>query len=164
MYYLFLAICLIVWLFIVFRYFKKFKINSFYAIVINHYICIITGCIFLFNSTDKEIEYLSINFAWVIWGIYTGALFVPAFYLMAVCVDKINITVATIANKMSLIIPISFSLIFLKRGPYHISLINISGIILALVAIVMTSIKQEDSKDTGINKRLLVILLPYYFY
>lgn len=155
---LFLAICLIVWLFIVFRYFKKFKVNSFYAVVINYYICIITGFIFLYNSPEKEIENISLHLPWIKWGIYTGALFVPAFYLMALSVEKINITVATVANKMSLIIPISFSLIFLKRGPDDISLINILGIMLALLAIVMTSVKQDASSSSHINKRALILL------
>lgn len=156
---LFLAVLLTVLLFIVFRYFKKFKINSFHAVVINYYVCIITGIVFLNNSAFIDKENISINLPWVKLGIYTGLLFVPTFYLMALTVEKVNISVATVANKMSLVIPILFSLIFLKRGPTEVSAINIAGVLIALLAIVMTSAKQGNIKRPD-TPRFLLIILP----
>lgn len=156
---LFLTIGLIVLLFILFRYFKKFNINSFHAVVINYYVCILTGLIFLQNSPPSG-ETLSLDLPWVRLGVLAGSLFVPCFYLMALTVEKVNITASAVANKMSLVMPVLFSLLFLKRGPDNISIINILGIVLTVAAILMTTIKKEKNAGGEKSSIRYMILLP----
>jgi len=148
---LFLAIILISLLFLIFKIFKKAQINSFHAVVVNYYVCLITGILFLgYLPTPTQF-----GSDWLQFGILTGSLFLPTFYLMACTIEKLNVSVATVANKMSLIIPVVFSYFFLRKGPDHFSLINISGIGLAILAIILTSYKKPNG-----DKRPL---FNYYF-
>src|SRR5436190_1478468 len=98
-------------------------------------------------------------------GSFTGSLFVPAFYLMALTVERVNVSVASVANKMSLVIPVVFGFMFLNPILSDFTIINVAGIFLALVCIVMTSIKKEEKdivapKGAQETKKLYTFLLP----
>lgn len=144
---LFLTILLIVILFLIFRFYKKFKVHTFYAVVINYYVCILTGALFLNKFPDQS--NLPDSSTWVHLGILTGSLFVPCFYLMGLTVEKVSVSVSTVANKMSLVIPVIFSLLYLQKGPDDFSLINITGVLFALAAIVLTSVKARESASAS---------------
>jgi hypothetical protein len=157
---LFLAISLISILFLIFKIFKKADINSFHAVVVNYYVCLITGILFLGyipSSTHFRPD-------WLQFGILTGSLFLPTFYLMAYTIEKINVSVATVANKMSLIIPVIFSYFFLRKGPDHFSILNISGIALAILAIFLTSYSNSKSdKKSPFNYYFLLPIALFTF-
>lgn len=154
---LFLTIILITVLFVIFRLFTRYRVHTFYAVVINYYVCIVTGALFLSKVPDQTD--LPHEPDWVHWGIFTGALFVPCFYLMGLTVEKVSVTVSTVANKMSLVIPVVFSFLFLNKGPDDFSVLNGIGIALALGSIVLTSLKKEAPAAGGAGT-LGKLLLP----
>ena len=143
-------------IFLCFRQFKAYGLNTFQAIVFNYITCVGTGIIFLGDSTLlMEINY---NKPWVIIGIVLGLIFISTFYLMALTTQRFSMTVSSIASKMSLIIPVIISLLILKVQSKEYTVFNYFGMFMAIPAIVMSSFKKrgvEGSDFTG-----LAILLP----
>jgi drug/metabolite transporter (DMT)-like permease len=147
-------------LFLFFSFSTRFGINSFHAIVSNYFICIILSVCFLPDLFFlKSIDFTS---TWIILALATGALFPLSFYLMALAIEKVNVSVASVANKMSLIIPVTFNLLFLKAGDRDMSALNITGICLALPAIILASAKKTDTilaNDSASENFMLPIMV-----
>ena len=90
---------------------------------------------------------------------FIGILFIVGFNLTAVTTQRMGMTVASVASKMSLIIPVLVSMFILKIQSKDYSWINYLGIILALVAVVLSSIKKNKGvKNTPTS--YLALLLP----
>ncbi|MBX9850177.1 MAG: hypothetical protein K2X86_00290 [Cytophagaceae bacterium] len=158
---LFLTILLSVFLFIIFRYFKKLKINSFHAVVVNYFICITIGVIILHDT--RPFKTIRLSHTWVQLALLTGSFFLPCFYLMALTVQKVNVSVATVANKMSLAIPILFSFMYLKKGPDSFSILNFAGIVFALLAVFMTYYRKEKINPAD-DSSTSIIFLPLMLF
>jgi drug/metabolite transporter (DMT)-like permease len=62
-------------------------------------------------------------------------------------------TVASIASKMSLIIPVLFSLLILGTRLKEYTILNYTGMLMALVAVVFSSVRKSDASSTQ-DKRL----------
>lgn len=85
-----------------------------------------------------------------------GFLFIFVFNVMAKTSQKIGVSVASVATKMSLVIPVMFSLFLYDE---KLGLLKIIGIILALVAVYFASVKERSIK---LNKE--VIILPLLLF
>jgi drug/metabolite transporter (DMT)-like permease len=145
---LFLTTVFSVSLFVFFRASARFNINNFQAIVCNYFICI---AIAVSLNDIKVIQKLDYSQTWVILSFFTGTLFPLSFYLMALAIEKVNISVAGVANKMSMIIPVTFNFLFLQIGSRDMKALNILGICLALPAIFLASFK--PSEDILMDKK-----------
>jgi len=135
-------------IFVIFRLFASYNINTLQAIVVNYFVACSCGLIGYQNS----IELSAIpKYDWFYYTLALGALFIIVFNLMAVTTQHNGLSVVSVATKMALVIPIAFGLWYYKEplGPY-----KAVGIFLALVAVYLASVK----KDTGIilQKRNLV--------
>jgi drug/metabolite transporter (DMT)-like permease len=86
-----------------------------------------------------------------------GILFIVMFFVIALSTQKAGIAVTSVASKMSVVIPISFSLFYFKE---EISILKISGILLALAAVFMTTYSRERKEKRGIQ----VIILPVVLF
>ncbi|WMJ74792.1 hypothetical protein RCC89_16680 [Cytophagaceae bacterium ABcell3] len=152
---LILTIVLTSTLFIVFKVFHLWRINTFVAIVINYFVCVVTGSIYTATSPIAVIEQAQ---PWLLPACITGAVFVITFYLMALTVEKVNMTVASVANKVSLIIPVAGSLIFFETQAVDYNIFNYIGIATGIVAIVLTSIRESNDLLPKQEQRLSFIL------
>lgn len=130
---LILTILLTSSLFLIFKTFPRFRVNTFQAIIVNYLTCFFTGLFFLRN----EIAYFQIDLRipWLQLALVTGLMFVITFNLIALTVEKISVSAATVANKMSLIIPVIFSLLFIESSAGAFSFLNYSGLMLGLLSI-----------------------------
>jgi drug/metabolite transporter (DMT)-like permease len=139
MLFLFLSIGLNALIFTLFKLFGLRKINTFHAIVVNYFVCVITGSLFaginnVLEVTDQD--------SWVYAAIGLGVVFIATFYFMALTAQRISMAAASIASKMSLAIPVLFSLFVLKINS-DFSWINYVGIALALPATWMSARSSE---------------------
>jgi drug/metabolite transporter (DMT)-like permease len=125
-------------IFLSFRSFKPLGINTLQAIVVNYTVCVITGVAFVSQDADAT---LSVHWhrEWLGFAIFLGLLFIITFYMMALTTQRISVAVASIASKMSLVIPVIFSLLFLNRGVHNMGWINYAGIGLAMISIVLST-------------------------
>jgi hypothetical protein len=153
---LLLTIIFTSWLLIAFRVFDLYKIDHLQAIIFNYLVCAFTGFLF-FHNYEKIMEIRSLD-TWIIFAMLTGTCFMPTFYLMAYTVKNISVTVSTIASKISLIIPVTVSILYLNKDS-SFSLLNAIGLLLGLGAILLSSIKKETIQSAS-PKSIFHYFLP----
>src|SRR3954468_11338348 len=93
-------ICNII-LLIVLKSFKKFGVAAFPAIVVNYFVAASFSLLFTFPKS----VYIEASHLWLPAALL-GILFVSVFYLISLTTEKIGVSAASVANKMSVIIPV----------------------------------------------------------
>ena len=147
---------------IAFKCCTKLSINTFQAIVFNYMVCAITGMV-----VSGYIPSVTYNVAqpWFKWSLIMGAGFILTFYGIALTVQKSGLAVASVASKLSLVIPFLFSLFLYNEDA---SFLKLAGILLALVAVVLTLYPEKNidatSKGVSLKVRLQKILLPLFVF
>lgn len=157
--YLLLGILFNVAIFIAFRTFAKFGVRTLPAIVINYYVCVLTGLVFLGNLRGIP-AMLSLENKWMYFALFLGFLFIITFYMMAVTTQRLSVTVSSIAAKMSLAIPVIFSLFIFQIESKSFNALNYLGILLAFLAIYLSSLKKKEKGDELAVKNWGLLLLP----
>ncbi|UJH67616.1 DMT family transporter [Allomuricauda sp. SCSIO 65647] len=124
-------------IFVVFKLYSRFNIETFYAIVVNYVVACTTGLLFY----EKKILIGEVMQASWIWGtLLLGVLFITVFNLMAKTSQENGVSVASVATKMSLVIPVLLGVALYNE---KLSFLNIIGILLALVAVYFASVKKN---------------------
>lgn len=142
---------------VLFKYFGKYGVNNLQAIIINYFTAGTLSLIVAYNN-DIKISLPDIIYStYIIPSLIIGFLFIVTFNLLAFGTQKIGIAISTVANKMSMIIPviIGISLFSEKLGMF-----KLIGIVLAISAIYMTSTK---SGKLSFDKKFLPIILLIFF-
>lgn len=132
-------------LFVILKLFSRFNINTLQALVVNYFTAFVMGLFFSDQSFNlSEIT----NKPWYSGSFMLGFLFISVFYVTAVTSQRNGLSVASVASKMSVIIPISFGVYLFGET---LGIAKFLGIILALIAVYFTSKKEEgavaDSKN-----------------
>jgi len=153
MIYLVVSILLNAFVGVIFKHFDKWNVNAFSAIVLNYWICVITGCIFL---GDFPISTDTLKSDWFPWAILIGFLFITLFNVIAISSVKVGVTLTQAANKLSLAIPVVASILLYDED---LSLLKGAGILCAIIAVVLISIRD---KKLVIEARYL--LLPIILF
>ncbi len=148
MFFLLSGICCNVILLIVLKSFKKFDVPAFPAIVVNYFVA---GSFSLLFTSPKNV-YLEATHLWLPAALL-GILFVSVFYLISLTTERIGVSAASVANKMSVVIPVLLA--FLLYGD-TITWLKITGIFLALLSVIFVS----SSHKTETNTRKQNFLLP----
>ncbi|WP_416443095.1 EamA family transporter [Leeuwenhoekiella sp. A16] len=153
MIYLLLSIIASSLIFIVFKLFDRFKINTLQAIIYNYFFACFTGLL-AYNTRFSLSEIL--HKKWLLGAVLLGVLFIVIFYLMAITTQRSGLSVVSVATKMSLAIPILFGFIYYRES---ISFVKITGILLALTAVYFTSVKNEDALKVKPKNLIFPILV-----
>ncbi|MGZ3898735.1 MAG: EamA family transporter [Bacteroidia bacterium] len=153
MIYILATIVISVFLLILFKLFQRFGVNSFVAIIINYIAASVTGIIFL-NEPFTKTEIFSAG--WFPIAIPLGAVFISIFYLISQTAQRISIATASVANKMSVVIPVMFSVFYLHE---ELSLLKFSGIALALLAVYLSS--YTGSNNPHLKKLIWLPILVF---
>ncbi len=153
MIYLLLSILCSSAIFILFKGFERYKVNTFAAIVINYIIAGLTG----FLVIGEKVSFDQIATAsWTVNALFLGVVFISLFNIMAITAQKFGASVASIANKMALIIPVVFAIVYYGDS---LSLLKVLGIVLALVGVYLSTLKATKEKTKGVEWKLLLIPL-----
>lgn len=138
MIYLILSVLSSVVIFVVFKLFDRFKINILHAIVVNYIVACASGLI----AYDSPISISEIvNYDWFYYTLALGALFIVVFNLMGITTQRSGLSVVSVATKMSVVVPILFGLFYYKESFGYLKII---GVLLALIAVYLTSIKSKE--------------------
>lgn len=149
MIYLILSIFFNSVLFVIIKLFAKYNIDALQALVINYLVAFLVGLFFLDNHfVPAEI----ISYDWFKGSLFLGFVFISTFYSTTITSQRNGLSVASVASKMSVIIPITLGVILYDET---LNFIKIIGIILALVAVYFTS-----KKETGEIKKVDGLLFP----
>lgn len=157
MIYIFLCVLMNVSIFLCFRLFKTFGLNTFQAIVVNYVVCVVTGLLFIGDMSF--VSELSLGHTWVIIAMVLGGVFISTFYLMALTTQKFSMTVSSIASKMSLVIPVLISLFFLGIQSKEYTVWNFLGMAIAVLAIFFSSYKENKFATHQISGAALFLPL-----
>jgi drug/metabolite transporter (DMT)-like permease len=130
---------------------KKLQIEVFPTIVFNYFTCVTTGSI-VNGNTPFSSEVITAD--WFKWALVTGGIFIILFNLMGFVTQKIGVAVSSVANKLSMIIPVLFFILF--QGESYNAL-KIIGIIVAIVAVICTCYTNQGNSNFT-NKHLLYLL------
>jgi drug/metabolite transporter (DMT)-like permease len=126
-------------IFVIFRLFASYNINTLQAIVVNYFVACSCGVIGYQNS----IELSAIpQYNWFYYTLALGALFIIVFNLMAITTQHNGLSVVSVATKMALVIPIAFGLWYYKEP---LGTFKAAGIVLALIAVYLVAVKKDSS-------------------
>lgn len=138
MIYLFFSILSSSLLYIIFKLFKQFKINTFHAIITNYFVAFSFG-LFMSDSQMNLMEVTSSK--WFTGTIILGLLFILIFNIMGITAQRSGVAVTSVATKMSVVIPVVFGLFVYNESA---GFLKLSGILLALVAVYLASVKSKE--------------------
>jgi drug/metabolite transporter (DMT)-like permease len=129
-------------LYVILKYFQKWNIYNLHGLTFNY----ITAATFSFFSNYEENSALLPQVPdFLPFTILIGCLFISVFYIAALTAQKCGIAVTSIAGKMSMVVPIIMS--FWLYGD-KITIIKVIGILLALTAVVLSSIRKENKTES----------------
>lgn len=150
MIYLLLSILSSSIIFVVFKLFKRFDVNTMQAIIVNYFIACLVGFFgFIENEDLTEIPAKP----WFFGTIILGILFIIVFNLAATTTQRSGLSVVSVATKMSVAIPVLFGILYFDEGT---GILKVLGIILALIAVYLSSIKA----NTGIAIKKKNLIYP----
>lgn len=117
---------------------ERFRVNIFQAIVFNYITCVITGS--LVNGSFP-VNARIVQTPWFRWAAVMGVLFVSIFTVLGLTAQKISVAVASVANKLSLVIPVVLSVYLYDES---VTGWKLGGVLLALLAVVLTCYPQKQ--------------------
>jgi drug/metabolite transporter (DMT)-like permease len=141
--FLLLSILFSTGLFVIFKYFGIYKIDVLKAIFVNYIVAFSMGFFF----AERQIPFSEIYLQpWFSGALFLGALFVSIFFVMAMTAQKNGVSVTSIAGKMSVVVPVVFGIILYNES---VTFLKIVGIMMALIAVYLSSVKEEKSEKNG---------------
>ena len=150
---LILSIILTSYLTLSFKALGILKIPALQAIVINYFTCVITGS--LVNGSFP-VSSTSLSQPWFRWAILMGIVFVMLFNIIAFTAQRIGVAVASVANKLSLVIPFIFALYLYDE---KFTALKLAGIVMALLAVLFTCWPHKDIRGSSIKSAHGALLL-----
>ena len=162
MIYLILTILMNIGIFLSFRSYSRPGVNTFNAVVVNYLVCVLTGMIFY---GDDLLENLSVfSASWILFPIVLGVVFILTFFLMAITVQKYNVAVATVSSKMSMLVPVIFSIYVFKHLDTKFDIINFTGLLFGVGSIVLCSIRSTGTDKLTWSQKYLVFIPVFVFF
>lgn len=158
MIYLIISILLTSSFFVIFRLYQNYNISTVQALVINYIVCLIESLFFIDDLTAVEHSIKSAS-EWIMWGLVLGFLFISIFYLVALTTQRIGVTVASVAAKIAMVMPV-LAAIFIFRTAEHYTWTNYLGVVLAIAAVVLASLKEQTAQQQSQIPVWQMVLLP----
>ena len=127
-----LTIVLSSYLTLAFKALHRLNISSFQAIVYNYLTCVVVGSIV---NGHYPLSSLTSGEDWLPWSLLMGGMFISLFNVIAFVTRKMGVAIASVANKLSLVIPFVFAItMYGDKAVWQ----NYLGLVLALTAVVFT--------------------------
>lgn len=156
MIYLIGSIVLTSYLTLAFKMLGRLNIPVLQSIVFNYWTCVAMGSVV---NGHFPLGKQTLSEPWFMWSCIMGVIFFSLFNLVAFVTQRISVAVASVANKLSLVIPFIFSLYLYNE---QAGWLKITGIVLALAAVLLTCWPQrkEDVPSAKPLSIAMVFLLP----
>lgn len=154
MIFLLLSICSSTLIFLLFRKFPGWGVETLPAIVVNYLTAFICGMLLIrgpYDYVDRMTQ------PWFISAALMGCLFIVLFYLMARTSQTLGVSVASIATKMSLMIPVAW---FMITDPSdEVTIFKLAAVTLAIPGVILSSRKPKKG-----NFEWRLLLLPLIIF
>ena len=123
-------------LIVIFKFYDRFKVDNLQALIVNY---IVAGGLSIYFSAEPFKILTVVQEPWIYHSIAIGILFIVVFNFYAFGTQKVGIAVTTIANKLSLIIPVAVALVLYPDD--HLTILKAAGFVLAILGIYFSSTK-----------------------
>ena len=132
---LILTICILcnVYLGVCFTLFSRYKIDNHSAIIVNYLVCVSLAALIL-RGSPIPLDITEVR--WIPYAVFLGLIFIFGFNVLALSFQKFGIAFTTIIQKMSLVIPAFFAIIFYGES---LGIYKLLGLLFAMVAIVLVN-------------------------
>jgi uncharacterized membrane protein len=144
MLFLVVSIVLSVVLLLNFRLFPRYGVNTFQAIVFNYIVCFLTGWLLLPAGQSFSLDFSQ---PWTWPSLALGVGFILTFLLSGASTQKMGITVTSLANNLSLVIPVCFSLFVFSSGSTSgtgVNFLNYLGLVVAVLAVGLSTYRKNE--------------------
>ena len=148
------AICSLL-LVIIFKLFNTYEVESFQAIVCNYIVCVLIGSIL---GGSFPVGFDVHQQAWFPFMLSLGFLFIGGFYIASQTVKHFGIAVASVAQRMSIIISVTFAIIYFNEAA---TITKIIGIFFAIASVVLINL--PDKKDQSDPSSNTPSIRPIYY-
>jgi drug/metabolite transporter (DMT)-like permease len=140
-----LALCIVFTSFLIlgFKYFQQYDVKTMPGIAINYLTCSSCAFIWHFYHSGEAVAKMD---TWVYLSVGLGMLFIVVFFLIGKTAMTNGVTITAIANKLSVVIPISLALFLYGE---KVTGLKIAGILFALVSVVLANLKVKGEKHNG---------------
>lgn len=139
---------------IVFKLMVKYDVDNLQAISFNY---VTAGCLSIFLAHRSYSISEIVNADWFFYAVGVGVMFILVFNLLAKASQKIGMAIPTVANKMSLVIPITAAIFLFNDSVTALKLI---GILLALSGVYFVS---THGNKLNFDKKYLGLILIIFF-
>lgn len=153
MIYLLLSILFTTAVFLTIKEFQRYQLDNFQAIVVSYFVALGIGS---WHSASAFSVSFVVAQSWVWGALVISTLFIITFNLMAITAQKGGLSVMSVANKMSVVIPISIGVFLYNED---VGVLKITGILLALLGVWFTSVKKGSAQ---FDKRYWY--LPFFIF
>ena len=116
------------------------NINSFQAIIVNY---VIAGTLGFLTTKSSVTPFNVSQEPFFPLAVFLGIVFISSLFVIAETTARQGISVAQVANRMSVVVPICIAILFYGDG---VSLSKVIGIILAIIAVYLVSHKETEGK------------------
>lgn len=142
-------------IFVLFRVFPKYKIDTFQAIVFNYFTAFTCGFLLYGNQFDSE---AFDNPTWIPYVIVTGILFISLFLTIGISAQKNGVAITSVSTKMSMSMTMMLMIFAYSES---LSGLKIAGIILAITGVLAIS---WPTKNTDQNKEKPALWLLFLLF
>ena len=139
-------------IFVIFRLFEKYKVDTFQAIVFNYFTAFICGFLLYSNEFSSKIW---IQLDWIPYTFLVSLLFISLFFLMGQSSQKNGVAITSVAVKMSLAVSMVGMILIYNEA---LTLLKITGILLALAGVLLVSISKNTSSNSNSSWKMLLVL------
>lgn len=140
-------------IYVIFRWAKNYSCRLKPLITINYLTAALLGFGFLLHFNLRPFLQFS---GWMPYGISLGVLYIIMFFLIGMSSQKAGITITTLANKLSLVFPVFFSLFWFNEQATVWKFIVLASAILA----VLLTLYRKNLK----NSNLKWMVLPLFIF
>lgn len=117
------------------------NIKSFQAIVINY---LVAGSLGFITTSSDVTPFTIFGQKWIYLAIGLGIVFVSSLFVIAETTARSGISVAQVANRMAVVIPISVAMMYYGDA---LTVFKIAGILLAIISVYLVSHKEDGGKE-----------------
>ena len=130
-------------IFVIFKLFKRYNVNTFQAIVFNYFTAAVIGT-YLYADTWNPAALNDIS--WVGYSLLTSVLFITLFLIMGLSSQRNGVASTSIAVKMSMAISLLLLIYWYSES---VSILKISGIAFAFLGVYLVSYTPKSTKLTS---------------
>ncbi len=135
-------------LLVIFKYFNRFEVKTFQAITVNYFVAAALG----FLLSPKSISpYELVDQTWLPSAVIIGCVFIAMFYVMAISSQKVGVAISSVANKMSLVIPVIAGVLLYNES---LAGLKLAGVIVAIIGVVMVT---YPKKGVQVDRKFLIL-------